>query len=521
MPDAVDTASAGVSRGKRFIVNVFWNWLGVGVGLFSGFLLSPYLIYKLGPEGYGIWALSFALIEYYWFVDLGFRTATVKYGAHYWARGELEKVSEVVSTGLLYSALIGSVIFALVISFARYLDRFFQVSSAYRETFLVLITLISVSWCLGIIFSPFAAFLEGVQRYDLVNRTQVAVTGVRAVGTAVLLYLGYGLVQIGILVVGTQLLGYGLQYYFFRVVFPAGRISFRQASMPMLKQMGNYGIHNFVGNISIQVMDRTPPVLIGHYLPADYVGFYSLPLRLLQYTGEVVSRIGIITNSNAAELAAKGETTALTQLAIYTNRYCLVLFMPLALLLATHGGNFFELWVPKAAQYSAPLLPVLLAGYVIAVVGQFSSGMLLMGLARFKPYSRGLLVEAVLSVLALIFVIPRYGILGAACVSAALMVINRGLFLPWLVSRVVHMRFVSFMSAVYSMPLLAALPVGALAWLLHSTVLPGANWYQIFAAATVIGTVYYALAFAMCLPRDHKALVQRWAMNRLRSTFAA
>jgi hypothetical protein len=31
-------------RAARFIVNTFWTWLGVGVALFTGFLLSPYLM---------------------------------------------------------------------------------------------------------------------------------------------------------------------------------------------------------------------------------------------------------------------------------------------------------------------------------------------------------------------------------------------------------------------------------------------------------------------------------------------
>ena len=65
------------SRGTRFVVNVIWNWAAVAISLVTGFLLSPYLIRKLGPEGYGIWALSFSLVEYYWLLDLGFRSATV------------------------------------------------------------------------------------------------------------------------------------------------------------------------------------------------------------------------------------------------------------------------------------------------------------------------------------------------------------------------------------------------------------------------------------------------------------
>ncbi len=78
--------------------NVLWSWLGVAVTIASGIFLSPYLIRKLGDEGYGVWVLVFGLIENYWLFDLGFRSATVKYSAHYRATGEVAKINEVINT---------------------------------------------------------------------------------------------------------------------------------------------------------------------------------------------------------------------------------------------------------------------------------------------------------------------------------------------------------------------------------------------------------------------------------------
>ena len=502
-------------RGKRFVMNVFWNWVGVGVSIVSGLLLSPYMIQKLGPEGYGVWALSFALVEYYWFLDLGFRSATVKYVAHYWATREFSKVAEVVNTGVTFAGITAAIMFVTVAIGARFVDRFFQVSAAYRESFFVLIVLVSLSWCVSVVFSLFGACLEALQRFDYYNRIVVVTTTIRAPGTLLLLYLGHGLVAIGILVVSSQILGYMLHFYYFRKVFPEYRISFRGSRLSMLKQMGRYGIHNFLGNISTQLLTQGPPILIGHFQPAAFVGYFQIPVRLLQYTGEAVGRIGIITNANTAELVAKGETRALSNLAVYTNRYCVTLFMPLAILFFSHGPAFFERWIPKAAAFVIPLMPILLTAYVIAIVGQFSSSMLLMGLARYQWYSRGLLAEAVVSFSALIYVLPRYGIIGAAWVTAIAMVLNRGLFLPWLVSRVMNFRYLWFINSIYTRPVLVGIPVYALAVWLGMTILPGRTWGQLFEVSVVVGGLYYALAFLFCLPADHKELVREWVGRKL------
>ena len=236
------------------------------------------------------------------------------------------------------------------------------------------------------------------------------------------------------------------------------------------------------------------------------------------YTSEAVGRIGIITNSNTAELVARGETETISQMAIYTNRYCMVLFMPLTIFFFSHGTKFLELWVPKAAAYSAPVLPILLLAYVIGFVGQFSSGMLLMGLARYQAYSRGLLTEAVSSFVALIFVIPRYGIVGAAWVIAIAMILNRGLFLPWLVSRTMHFGYGWFMNSIYTRATLAAIPVYALAVWLGNTIFPGKHVLELLGVGIVISVLYYALAFAFCLPPEHRRMVIDWIRRRLASS---
>src|SRR5947209_17578928 len=90
-------------RGKRFVLNVLWNWLGVGATLISGLLLSPYMIRKIVPEAYGVWALSFALVVYYWFLDFGLRHAVIAYVALYWVLERWGEVSEVETAGVAYA----------------------------------------------------------------------------------------------------------------------------------------------------------------------------------------------------------------------------------------------------------------------------------------------------------------------------------------------------------------------------------------------------------------------------------
>jgi O-antigen/teichoic acid export membrane protein len=502
-------------RSERFVRSVVWNWAGVSISLITGFLLSPYLFRKLGPEGYGIWALSFSLIEYYWLLDLGVRSATAKFVAHHWTTGESAKVSEVLSTAVFYSCLIAAVMLGLVALTASRIEGFFHISVPYHESFRALLMLITLSWCLGMVFNLFSAAIEAVQRFDVTNRIAIVTTGSRAAVWFTVLYLGYGIVALGIATLVNQCLMYAMNYYYFRKVLPDCQVSLRRAGVPTLKKMWSYGIHTFVQTVSMMGLNQGPPILIGHFLPTEFVGFYNLPIRLLQYTVEFIGRIGVVTNVNAAALAAREESQPLAKLAEYANRYCLAIFMPLAILLWIYGEPFFRLWIgPAGAAQAAPLLPILLIGYLFAVVAQFSSSMLLLGLGKHQRYAKGLFAEAVVAVVALWMVIPRWGILGAAWTCSVLMILNRGFLAPWLVAKTLSLGFGHYMGTIYIRPLLAAVPVIAIAYLARGTVLPGTSCLQIFAAGALTGVLYYALAFAICLDREHRTLLRTWLRQR-------
>ena len=106
-------APARMTRISRYIKNVAWNSASVLVLLAVGFVLSPFILRHIGARNYGEWTLVLSLVEYYWLIDFGFRSATIKFSAEYGALNDDHKLSELVSTGLIYSSL-GGLVIALI-----------------------------------------------------------------------------------------------------------------------------------------------------------------------------------------------------------------------------------------------------------------------------------------------------------------------------------------------------------------------------------------------------------------------
>ena len=59
----------------KTVKNVAGSWLGLGTTMVVGFLLTPFILHRLGNTALGLWVLITAFTGYYGMLDLGIRNA--------------------------------------------------------------------------------------------------------------------------------------------------------------------------------------------------------------------------------------------------------------------------------------------------------------------------------------------------------------------------------------------------------------------------------------------------------------
>jgi O-antigen/teichoic acid export membrane protein len=497
-----------VSQGQHFVRNVLWSWMGVVFSLVSGVLLAPYVIHRLGDERYGIWALVFSLVDYYAMVDLGFKSAVVKYVAHYRATGEKERIEELISTATVYFTLAAVAVLAATAVIAGNITRIFHVLPRDVSAFRFLAVTVGLGVAVSIAFSAFAGALDAYQRFDISSRIMIVASGVRSLGCFAALWAGFGLKAMGLCALFSMLLIFLLMFFSFRRLAPDLHFSTHKARFDTLRQMMGYGGRTVVANVSLNVLNQNGAVLIGHYLSAAMVAYFVFPLRLLNYSVELVGRLGGVTTSKSAELAAHGDTAGIARMAVIVNRYCLLLFFPLAVYLTVFGRQLLSVWLnPAFAAQSAPLMPVLGAGIVIAIAAQYNSTSILFGMARHGALARALLLEAVASIAGLCYAVPRYGIFAAACVVSGLMVASRGLYVPYVLSRVLKIGCARFLWQIFARPVALMAPVGACFWLANRALGQPATWWVAIGGGAAMAACYYPLGFFFGLDPGHRQML--------------
>jgi len=494
-----------------FAVNTLWTWASVGANVVMALVVSPLMILRLGDEAYGLWVLIFSVVEYYTLFDRGIRTAVVKFVAQYWALGEYGELNRTLNTALVSLAAVGVCLFALTLAIAPYGPAFFVISPALEGTFVTISIIAGTGWALSLIFVAASSSLEAVQRFDLAYRIIIVTNVLRVIIIVSLLQFGFGLTSVVSVAVSARLVQCLWQWRAFRKHFPQYRWQIADVNRVSFRRLFDYTIHTGPSSIGSLLLDQGPGIVIGHAYSAQYVGYYSLPRRLLQSVLELVHRLGLVTTARSAELAARDQRDGLVTLGIQSNRYSLVVFLPAAIFLATYGDALFHVWLrnPNFVAMSAPLLPIFVFGTLLSDAMQFNSSSMLYGMARHRAFSWLLLVEGVVATV-LIYEFARRGdLFSAALASAIVMVLNRGLLTPYLLCRQLDYPTGAYIMRIAGPPIGAGLAVAAVMWACRVTWLPGDSLGQIVIAALLCSLAFLLLAGRFgVLPGDRAGVLR-------------
>jgi O-antigen/teichoic acid export membrane protein len=502
----VAEAAAPVPRApaRTFLRNVAWGWAAVAVNLVIGIVLAPLIIERLGVARYGLWVLLFSTLEYLRMLDFGFRAAVVNACARFRAREDWAGVSRTLATALTYFVIAGALCCAVPIISSDLALALFKVPLELRGEAQTLIAIIAVTVGLRLVLSPLTATLEAFQRFDLVNRAYISALVVRSAGSLVLLLAGYGLVEMALVILFAQAGESAWNLVSVRRIVPGIRFSVTLVQLETLRALFAYGRHSAVMAIANMFSLQAPATIIGFLLGPAAVGIFSLPQRLLLYSAEAFARVSDVTSSVTAELDETHNRERVWRLAVLTNRSCLTLFLPVAVFLWFYGPELLQLWVPRIAGSSAPLLAIMTTYFLFAVAGQYNAGAVLLGQAKHRPFAWGTVAEVVLTVSALFIVVPRFGLVGAAWVVTTSILLIRGIYLAVLICRVNGFSLGTYITAIYGRPLLIGLPV-ALSALWLKRVLPGGTWLELIVAGATITLVAYGLSFFFVIDPAHRA----------------
>jgi O-antigen/teichoic acid export membrane protein len=468
--------------------NVGSSWFALGVNILVGLFLAPYILHHLGDDAFGLWVLIFAITGYYGLFDLGIRSSIVRYVAKYSAVGETDELNRLINTAFFTYSGIGLVAILVTVTVSFYVGSVFRVSGSAIPTARWLFLLVGSAVALGFPMGIFGGILEGLQRFYALNLNNVSTTLMRALLIVIALRHGQGLLTVAMITVFLPLLT-GLVNVAVVLHHLPLRFGIKHLNRESLRRIASYSGTTFIIIVAVRLRFKTDAVVIGTFVSAAAITYFTIGSRLVDYAGEVVSGLAQVFVPMSSQSDATGDLAGLRKIFVAGNRACALIIFPMTAILIILGKSVIEAWV--SIRYVAASYPVLLVLLIPStlMLAQSASSRVLFGMAKHKTLAVVMLLEGGANLFLSIFLVRRFGILGDAFGTAVPLVCTTLFFLPRHLCRVLKLGIGVYVREAFLLPAMLCAPLVAVLLLMRHW-FAAHNYFQLAIQLTVGSAVY-------------------------------
>jgi O-antigen/teichoic acid export membrane protein len=444
---------------SRLVSNVLFTWGGQMVFFVSGFIMPRLIDHKLGQEVLGVWDLSWSLITYFRFVEMGVTASVNRYVARHWGKQDIEGINRVVSSATCALAIAAVLVVIATVGAFFLIPRWFAEQSAEnisitQKSVFCLGTMLAIGTALG----AFNGVLTGCHRWELQTMRNSTWQFISVVGMIIALYFGAGLVALAAITAICQTLGQvtllGMAYR----ACPGLKLRRSYVRLSTIKELYVYSGKTLLPTVSEMLLNQTTSVLITGAMGFGALAVFTRPRALLRQMDSLERKMAMILTPTTSSLESCGDVKEIENLLVKSVRYSIYLVLPIVLVLVVFGGEVMQIWM--GADYANWILPAVMAIGFLGTCIQTPILFMLEGLNAHGRAGVGQLIGSALSAAAVFIALKFFhgGLTAAAiAVTVPLLVVNI-FYLPVLLCRRLKLSLGNFYGKVAIGPVLHVIP---------------------------------------------------------------
>lgn len=268
--------------------NTLANFIQVILSTFALFILYRFLIYEMGLEALGIWAVVLSAVSTGRLVELGLASAPAKFVSKYLALGSYSRVNKVIDT-IAISVLILLLLFSpLLYYFLDFIFPYF-IDEEFLPLIKQMIPYIIGSLVLSAVASIFQGSIDGFERMDIGAFIKVSAQLLLLI-LAVFFVPSMGLIGLAISQFFQGIYLLIVSRYFVKYLSEDMSILPKKFSLKILKKIFNYGLNMQIVTIFVTIREPILKAFIAKFGGLAAVGIFEVAFQ-------IVSRISTIIYS--------------------------------------------------------------------------------------------------------------------------------------------------------------------------------------------------------------------------------
>lgn len=412
------------------------------VAIVVGFVTLPLMLKHLGADLYGLWVLIGGFTTLLYIFDLGFASSVTRSVASTIAVKNYEKTNAIVNSALVIYSGLALVILAVVAGIAAFypLDNQEVIS---RSQFQWVIMIVGLSIAIEFPFKAFAGLTSAHLRYDLVASYRIVT---KLLNTAVLFYLlfnNYGLVAIAALQLATGIISNLFFFYMARSVYRELEVASRYISRDVMKELFHFSAWAFLIDINRMLKERIDLFFIGGFVSLAAVSIYYVPVRLVEYTLQLLYKTLNLSLPILTGNSSKGEPEKFRTNLILFNRINVYFAVLTFFFFMLYGKTILYYWMGASFDFeSAYLILLVLMGARLSALSSngFNNALYAQAKHRIIAYINFMEAIATAVLLAVFLMVANWGPLGASAAIAIPLCLGRLVLLPWWALKALDVR---------------------------------------------------------------------------------
>ena len=497
---------------RRLAINVGMNWAAMAVNMVVPFFLTPFVVRHLGAVGYGVWILAVSTVAYLNLLDLGLRSAVVRFVSKAQAKGDMTEAGKAIHAALWFRLVIASGVAVISLALAAAVPHFFKIPGDLMRAAQITTLLCALGVAVTLVAGVFGAVLAAINRFDLLSYITMGQTLTRASGVLLLLRGGRGLVSLAswelivltIAAVATTTVAL--------VKFPHGRVRPGRPDMGVLRMIWSYSFTTFVFMVAVQIITGTDNLVVGAFLSVSVVTFYAIGGSLTNYACQVSGALSATFTPMASNVEASGKFEGLQRMLIRGTQATLGLALPISAALFFRGGTFIRLWMgPQYEVVSEHIVRILMIAMYLGVANG-TAGSIMMATEKHKPMARWAVYEAVLNLGLSIVLVKRIGLYGVAWGTSLSMIFTHLAFWPRYINKILRVPPATYLWQAWGKITMCVLPFAAVCavtdryWQANHLV-------EFFLQIAVVLPVYGVCVFGVFW-KESRELLSKWQTSR-------
>ena len=479
-------------RFRHIARNVFSNWLGTAANMAVGFVLSPFIVHRLGNEAYGIWVLAISSIGYLGLLDLGMRSSVLRFVSKGHTRGDHGGASEAFSAALWVRLQISGVILLASAVLAYAFPLLFKVPAALAVSARWAVMIIGLNLAVSMSMGVFGGVLSALNRYDIQTRVSLLQLGVRVTGVVLVLRSGRGIVSIALCELAAALVGNFLLVVSARRLYPQLQVMRKRPSRDVLRALWSYSMYAFMTSVAVQLVYQTDNLVVGTFVSASAVAFYSIGNSLCRYTDQFTGAMTMSFVPAASTFEAAGDVGKLRHLYQIGTRAMMALSLPIIATLLVRGRTFIGLWMGPQYQQRSGTVLIILAVAMIFSQANNTANAIAFGTERHKTTAKWALMEGVSNLALSITLVHFYGINGVAIGTLIPNLFVNLVLWPRYVGQMLDLGPATVLVKIWGPMLLSILPFAAVSYLVNLR-LPPRNLFLFFVQTVALLPIFLAV----------------------------